>query len=484
LWYPAFVILPVTFNYYLALIATIYCAWLLTRQSRAADIALVLALSFALCCSGVGVAGAVGCLVYVALARSGLRRWISVLVPSVVWGVWWLFVGNQGRGPLPRTLSESLDFARDGLAGSFEGLVGGNRLLGFVIGIVFVMNLGWRLRKGPGAARHELAWSAALVFWWVALAYSRGLLASSDAVRYRFVGSVFVILAFLPSQRLTRARRIPGRAEVFAGLVVAVLVVYTNHDGIFHKARGAEIGHRGVSQNLIVANLGPDVVPDGAKIPLGGFASLSAGEYRHLVAKFGTPPGTRPEHPDLAIIALGGYRLAVARRLPPGRCLALKAATQVPPTSTTVLEAPQQNVIVQVRRFDQTWVTLGSVPAGATGTIDLPGLQAITPWMIRASGACVVQNVITVDRPKNGATVTGTTALVATTSRGDVSALEFRLAGRNYPNKRIGAAVRGYAWTYRWDTTRVPNGRYTLTSVATDSAGNATSAKVSITIHN
>lgn len=484
LWYPGFLIIPATFNHYLALTATIYCAWLLTRESRAADIALLLALSFALSSSGVGVAGAVGCLVYVALARAPLRRWVSVLVPTGAWGGWWLFVAHQSRGLLSRTFSQSVDFARDGVVGSFQGLVGGNRLLGLLLGIVFVVNLGWRVRRGPRIACHELAWSAALVSWWIGLSYARGVLASSDAFRYRVVGSAFVILAFLPAQRPSRALR-HGRAEVLAGLVVAGLVVYTNHGGIFHDARALEIGYRRTRQNLIVANLGPEVVPDRVTIRLGGYASLSAAEYRNLVVKFGAPPGTRPEHPDVALIALGGFRLTVAQGSRPGRCLPLAGTAQVPPTSTTVVGAPDQEVIVQVRRFGQIWVTIGRVPPGATARVDLPGLQATTPWMLRASGACVVQDAVSVDIPKNGATVTGTTPLVASTSRNDVSAVEFRLTGGNYSNTRIGAAVRGYGWTFRWDSTAVPNGRYTLTSVATNAAGHTTTtAKVSITVHN
>ncbi|MCU1464516.1 MAG: hypothetical protein JWM72_444 [Actinomycetia bacterium] len=485
LWYPRFVILPVTFNYYFALTAAIYCAWLLTRESRAADFALVLALSFALCCSGVGVAASVGCLVYVAVVRAPLRRWMSVLVPSAAWGGWWLLVGDQGRGPLARTFSQGVEFVRHGLAGSFQGLVGGNRLLGLVLAVLFVVNLGWRVRRGPRIACHELAWSAALLFWWVALAYSRGLLSSSDAVRYRFVGSVLVILAFLPVQRPSRALRMHGRAAVIAGLVVAGLVVSTNHGGIFHEARALEIGHRRIRQNLIVANLGTEVVPDRVIIPLGGFASLSAGDYRSLVVKYGAPPRTRPERPDVALIALGGFRVTVVPGSRPGRCLPLAAAAPIPATSTTVLGAPDRGVIVQVRRFGPIWVTIGRVPPGATASIDLPGLQATTPWMLRASGACVVQDAVSVDMPKNGATVTGTTPLVASTSRNDVSAVEFRLTGGNYSDTRIGAAVRGYGWVYRWDSTAVPNGRYTLTSVATNSAGHTTTtAKVSITVHN
>ena len=483
-WYPGFVILPVAFNYYFALLATIYCAWLLTQKGGNADVPLVLTLSFALCCSGVGVAGAVGCLVYVALARAPLRRWLSVLVPTLAWGVWWLFVSTRDRGPHPRTFSQSLHFTRDGITGSFQGLVLDNRLLGVVLGILFLVNLGRALRRGPVIARHQLAWTAALCAWWIGLSYSRGLLASSDTVRYRFVGSAFVILAFLPAQRPSRLLWKLRRVGIVAGLIVAGLVVYANHGGIFRDARALESQHRRVRQNLIVANLGPQIVPDRVLIPLGGYASLSAGEYRNLVVKFGTPPGTRPQQPDVALIALGGYRFGIARGQRPGACVPLAGEAQVAPTSTTVLEASKEDVVVQLRRFGHILVMIGRVPAGATATIDLPGLQATTPWTIAASGACMVRDAVTIDRPKNGATLTGTIPLVASAPR-DISSVEFRLTGRNHSNMRIGAALPGYGWSSQWDTTTVPNGRYTLTSTATDSLGKVTtSAEVSITVHN
>jgi hypothetical protein len=295
-----------------------------------------------------------------------------------------------------------------------------------------------------------------------------------------------VILAFLPAQRPRRSLGTHRRAEAIAALFVAGLVVYANHGDIFHDARSLETAQRRIRQNLIVANLGPEVVPDSAVIGVGGFATLSAGAYRNLVANFGVPPGTRPRQPDVALIALGGFRLSVAQGSRPVRCVPLARTVQLPPTSKTVLAAPQREVIVQIRRFGKIWVTLGRVPAGATATIVLPGMQATPPWMIRASGACVGIDAVTVEVPKDGATIRGTTPLLTSTPQNDVSRVVFRLTGRNYSNTRIGTAIRsGYGWLYPWDTTEVSNGRYTLTSAATDSAGHTTtSAKVNITVRN
>jgi hypothetical protein len=89
--------------------------------------------------------------------------------------------------------------------------------------------------------------------------------------------------------------------------------------------------------------------------------------------------------------------------------------------------------------------------------------------------------------PSNGATVSSTTTLGAKASDNrNVSRVEFHLTGGSYHDSRIGVATRTYyGWLFDWDTTSVPNGAYTLNSVAFDPAGNrARSPDISITVQN
>ena len=89
--------------------------------------------------------------------------------------------------------------------------------------------------------------------------------------------------------------------------------------------------------------------------------------------------------------------------------------------------------------------------------------------------------------PSNGATVSGTTTLDADAADNvKVSRVEFRLTGGSYNNALIGVATRTYyGWIFNWDTTTVPNGPYTLNSVAYDPANNSgRSANVNITVQN
>jgi outer membrane protein assembly factor BamB len=87
-------------------------------------------------------------------------------------------------------------------------------------------------------------------------------------------------------------------------------------------------------------------------------------------------------------------------------------------------------------------------------------------------------------QPSFGATISGTTTLVADAADDiSVSKVEFHLTGGTYNDTLIGvASPTGSGWTYHWDTTTVPNGTYRLDSVATDPAGNVGRSGITITV--
>jgi hypothetical protein len=483
LWSATLPLAPAAFNHWLALAAVIFCSWPLTRESPSGDIALGLALAFAFCSSGVAAAGAAACLVYTALSRAPLRRWLVVIGPTAAWAAWWLLASGE-RSRDSRSATESLDYLRHGVSASFRALAFGNRNLGVMLVALFAANLIWRLRKGPRNARHELSWCAALLVWWLGLAYSRQ---GTDALvfRYELVGSAFVILGSLPAHRPTWAgRELNSRGVVASAIVVAGLLAYENHNAIFGDAHrllreGAE-----VRQQLVVANLGRDVVADGTRLPL---VSAPAGVYRALTNEFGTPDGTSTTHPDARIVALGAIRPIETSRRPVGRCVAVGFSYLLPPTSTTSLRADSGDVHVRLRRFGSDWVSIGLIRDGTTSLIELPGLQASKPWILQAPGACLVRGspTSTIIRPEDSAEVTGSTQLVAVTQNVYTTRLEFHLSGPGRSDTPIGNAIPLYGWFLRWDSTSVPNGEYALTSVVVDSAGNRDSSDaVRVTVNN
>jgi hypothetical protein len=118
------------------------------------------------------------------------------------------------------------------------------------------------------------------------------------------------------------------------------------------------------------------------------------------VDRYGDVAGTTPTHPDRAIVRLADIEpRPVTDNV--DNCAPLDRPSEVPrrvdirvganPFTRVVLHAGSSDATVQIRRFEQSWVTLGRIPAGTTAALDLPILIARTPWVLQADGACEVQ---------------------------------------------------------------------------------------------
>jgi hypothetical protein len=401
LWFHGLQWTPAAFNHWLALAATLVCAWALTDRRPSIDIVLGVALGFALCSSGVGVAGAVGCLAYVALSDSSLRRRAIVVALFAAWIAWWLTLsGDRGQGG-NLGLGSMIRYTFDGAMASFRGLVFGNAILGAFLAIAFVANLAWRVRRGPRGAVEEISWTAAFLFWWIALAFSKGGpsgAAAGSVTRYALVGAAFLILATHPSAVAPISWRRVARRQLVVpiAILLSLLPAIANHDGILRYARFLEAVSGSVRQQLVAANLGPTAVPNDVALQLGLFAGYpTAGTYRGLAAKHGTPAGTRTDRPDAAIVDAGPIRLTPVTSPDGAVCTPVETSLQSDPTSTTTLRAGSTDVDVELRRFGDAWVAVGRIPARSVAQLRLPGLGSPVRWTVRAPGACLVPGPMT-----------------------------------------------------------------------------------------
>jgi hypothetical protein len=94
----------------------------------------------------------------------------------------------------------------------------------------------------------------------------------------------------------------------------------------------------------------------------------------------------------------------------------------------------------------------------------------------------VTPPTVSMTAPANGATVTGKTVAVSATASDNVAvtSLQFKLDGAN-----LGAADTATPYSLTWDSTTVSNGSHVLTAVASDGAGNSTTAaSVTVTVNN
>ncbi len=95
--------------------------------------------------------------------------------------------------------------------------------------------------------------------------------------------------------------------------------------------------------------------------------------------------------------------------------------------------------------------------------------------------------VTSVAAPSNGASLAGSQWLAASASgRFGVTKVEFHLTGGTLSDVLIATATQtSYGWLAGWDTTTVPDGAYTLQSVAYDGGGNVgRSPGITVTVHN
>ena len=89
--------------------------------------------------------------------------------------------------------------------------------------------------------------------------------------------------------------------------------------------------------------------------------------------------------------------------------------------------------------------------------------------------------------PRTGAILRGSKLLDASAAGGtDVTGVQFVVTGRSLTNHVVGTAIRNrIGWLATWDTTTIPNGAYTLQSVATETGGTrAMSPPIDVTVDN
>jgi hypothetical protein len=134
-----------------------------------------------------------------------------------------------------------------------------------------------------------------------------------------------------------------------------------------------------------------------------------------------------------------------------------------------------------------------TVPSTVTGpvtvNVDLTAPLEGVPLVNAASAHMFVNNPPTTSvlLPSNGASLKGTQDLVASAfDYATLTKVEFRLTGGALNNALIATGTSGlYGWAAGWNTASVPNGTYTLQSVAYDAGGLSTSSTgITVTVAN
>ena len=389
---------------YLVLVGGILCAAALNRGRRA-DWVLAGALAFSLSAAGGGVAVAAACVVHNLCTRAPLRRWLVVLGPIAMWGVWWFLVGRrQSRSGL--SLSESLRYARDIALAPFEHLGLGLPVLTAVVLIAFVGYGLWSLRHGLATAANFLAWGTALAVWAAGLAYSRGpygFLGPQGgrleiSFRYELLALGFALLAVVPRRPIVWPERFPITTNprwVTASAVVILMptlaVAVQTHDTV--EARADLIAsYTGTTKGyLVTLGLGPDVIPGGAVIRP-PFFWLNAGGVRTVLRRHGHPFQSPLASADQRLVDVGGVTaLPVDRGDQQCRPLTEPISWLPRPQRPLHLWSDQETWAIYVRRFGTDWIKVAEPEANQVVEVNLPTRAVDQPWEVQADGACRVR---------------------------------------------------------------------------------------------
>jgi hypothetical protein len=220
--------------------------------------------------------------------------------------------------------------------------------------------------------------------WWVGILASRGALAQPDVFRYRFVGSVLVVLAALPTAPVAWRLRIPPLAAAAAVVGVAALLAAAGHDEVTAWATQQRAFGRTALANVLMVSARPPVELHIAR----GLGTVSDADYRRAVERNGAPRSLTRRALDEELVRLGVRLEPVgAGRSTP--CQPLRGPLVLGPQARVTIEASGSPAALAVRRFGDRFVPAGTVRPGDREVLVLPSLEAAQPWVLRTTGGCV-----------------------------------------------------------------------------------------------
>jgi hypothetical protein len=186
----------------------------------------------------------------------------------------------------------------------------------------------------------------------------------------------------------------------------------------------------------------------------------------------GNPVGPTPQDKDFE--RLNAFLTEFAERTPHVRLvhLAARVCPSGPPCPLVVDDVVPRGDGAHYTTSGALWVARWLLPQLGIATLDRP--DTALP-------------IMTILKPTNGAVLKGTSPLFAVASFNvGKTSVDFEITGNSLRNADIGDAVfsQGF-WMLSWNTSSVPDGIYTLRSVASNSAGaRSTSKGVTVRVSN
>jgi hypothetical protein len=392
----------------------------LEREDRLGDVAACAFLLLALGFSGLGIPFGVAAAVAIAIGprQTWLRRSFVVVVPALLYVVWYLGWGHDAQTHIslhnvlssPRFVAEALA----AVVGSLVGLgsdpnpngLGTDPVWGRILLVALVVALAYRrFRTRAGFAPGLWPVAAAALVNWALMAFNTIPGREATSSRYQYVGAALILMILanlLRGVRPSRPLLIGLAALTLFALGPNLVVLGQGRDtleaqSVLTRADTAaiEIARRTVDPGF---QLGPEVAGTSTLV------DVFAGEYLSAVDEYGSPAYSQAElaaapeegrrHADLvlsralplsSVTRLGAYDAASA-----SGCVAVAPGAEAQevtlgPGATRIEVPPGPDASVSMRRFAVGEYPVNGQPApgGSSTLLKIPRDLSRRPWYLR-----------------------------------------------------------------------------------------------------
>src|SRR3954454_19478828 len=278
------VLWPFQIGFLFALAAGLGAFLLLERATRASDVAAMILLGVSLASASLGIPIALGAAGYLLVRPARRERLWVVIVPLVLYGIWYLDYGKSAlKG---KNVTAAPQYTADEVAGAIGGVVGLAVEWGRVLAVAAVAGLALHISRLRRLPRSFVMVLAAAVAFWVLTALARANLNEATSSRYLYAGGLFVLLV---AAEVVRGRRFSRRALwLVAGVTALAALSGLN---MFKKgADGLRYTDRIVRAEITPLEIGgehmpPLFFPDRERAP-----GIVVPDYLAAVADIGSSP--------------------------------------------------------------------------------------------------------------------------------------------------------------------------------------------------
>jgi hypothetical protein len=364
---------------------------LLERRDRVGDIGASICVAVSLASSGLGIAVVVGVGVELIWKRSDWIRLCVVVIPGVLYGLWYLGYGHQD-GKLDN-IPKIPAYVGNSASGAFGGLVGKNLFAGrYLVGIgaTLVAISAWTQRR---VTPRLAALIATPLAFWLLTAYGRAQVNEPGASRYVYPGAVWVLLVL---GEAWNGRRVPNWGVALVALAVAFSLT-GNIAEIGHYADGLSGIARTQRSELGALDLTPSTVPPGYQPDQTRAPQITAGRYMSAARDFGTPgdsvaqirAASETDRIEADRVLAEGSGLVLAGAVVPASVTCTTeptGTTRLRSGTVTITAAADHPTTVGVSVFAEAFRTIGTVAPGTTAAIILPPIRGLS-WRVHVESA-------------------------------------------------------------------------------------------------